>query len=798
MVMAGLTCGVRIGGWWAMRAAVVAALTLPTIAGCTPLRHQQQRGRSEGAGVQARGGARPLTWDAAANRVIGQADMSHPFANRPDARGLFRPVAVAVDASTTPYRLWVTDAGNHRVLGYSQPSQPDRMISADLLLGQADALGAFSDETAAARDRLLDPSGLTSAGTGDLWVADAGHNRVLRFNRPFETDVLADYVYGQAGSFDTLGANQGGLSANSLAEPRGMCIAPNGDRWIADTGNHRVLRYHMHSGRTTTAANVVGQPDMCSGQSDAERPSRLTLHYPAAVAASGEYLYVADTGYARMLVYQDAPFTPLPTHVYGQNGLFDTAEVGCSPYRLAGPTALAALPDGRFLVADTPNHRVLLFDRPGSLNQQPLALWGQGSDLHRGVPNRGGVGAGSLHSPMGIAVAPDNTLWLADRDNNRVLGFLGGIDGDREADIVIGQMDMNHATPNFVDGLGLSEPRDVALDRSSRPNRLYICDRDNNRILAYANAAAADHDTPADLVIGQPDAHSNQAGVGRTALCRPNALAVDHDGNLFVADSDNNRVLRFDDPFGTDVVADGILGQPTYDDNAPNPAGASARTLHRPSGLAIDAAGNLYVADTRNHRVLRFDRPVVSDDVADAVWGQAGRYDTGRENGGGGPRADTFSYPMGLDIDARGRLAVADTANHRVLLFDTRAADPLTARRVIGQAGAFDQARDNRGGCSAESLSGPEDVRFVAGGLLVADTANCRVLYYANPLRDNVAAGFVFGQEGRFDRGNRPLNATNAHRLWFPSGMDLDTAGRLYVADRGHNRVLVYDAIGRR
>jgi DNA-binding beta-propeller fold protein YncE len=174
----------------------------------------------------------------------------------------------------------------------------------------------------------------------------------------------------------------------------------------------------------------------------------------------------------------------------------------------------------------------------------------------------------------------------------------------------------------------------------------------------------------------------------------PTAVTVDRAGGLFVADRENNRVLYFERPFETDVIADRVFGQPDYDTSGPNTGGVSARSLNRPEGLAIDDAGHLYVADTRNHRVLRFDRAVASDAVADLVWGQGGRFEQNAEYGGTGVQADTLSYPFGLAVRSDGRLAVADTNNHRVLLFNTRAANPLQAIQVFGQGGDLTSHRD--------------------------------------------------------------------------------------------------------
>lgn len=771
----------------------------------------------------------PLPDDTAAI-VIGQPDFNHPFANRTDARGLIAPGAVAVDSSVTPYRLYVADPGNHRVLAYKTPLPATRPAPADLVIGQPDFYGAFFDDARAGRDRLLTPVGLAVDAQGNLYVCDRDYNRVVEFDRPFETDTLADAVIGQSGSFETLDPNRGGVSAGSLNHPGGIGIDPGtGTLWVADTGNHRVLGYK--SPRTTDAvANVViGQRDFKTNTQNTGGRSPRSLYGPLGVSALDGTLAVADTGNHRVLIYRN----PVGTHavadaVLGQDGSFQTAEQGCSPFRLRLPaavtlvtlepaasgtspslsTARAAPPSVtsctllHLLVSDTGNNRVLLFDLgPGSTGQ-PTALWGQGHNLHSNLPNPGGTGPDTLEHPLCTALTPGKTVWIADTGNHRILccdkdlGNNRPISGDRSADRVLGQIDFAHATPNFMDGRGLAYPRDVAIDRSVEPNRLYICDFDNNRVLGYGRVNDLGPDRRPDVVIGQPDEFTNAPGTNPQALSLPSALAVDGSGGLFVADRENNRVLWFADPFGTDQRADRVFGQPDFNSCSSNNGGISARSLNRPEGVAVDARGNLYVADTRNHRILRYDTPLASDTVADAVWGQGGDFTKGAELGGVGVRADTSSYPFGLDIRPDGLMAVADTNNHRVLLFDVRADKPSPAIRVFGQDGDFASHQDNRGGCSEASLSGPEGVAFWQKGLFVADTANCQIVYYGDATGGGLRAYQVFGQEGSFTtKGPRPAR-TSARTLWFPSGIDLDMRGNLYVADREHSRVLVFESAG--
>lgn len=324
---------------------------------------------------------------------------------------------------------------------------------------------------------------------------------------------------------------------------------------------------------------------------------------------------------------------------------------------------------------------------------------------------------------------------------------------------------------------------------------------------AYTPAprASGAGDTTADRVLGQGDfsgSAANAAGVSAASLSNANGLTVDRNtGQLYVADSANNRVLRWPSAaaFRNGQPAELVIGQPDFSQGEVNQGGpASASSLYYPNGAALDGAGNLYVADTANHRVLIYGAPLSSGMAASRVIGQPDFTSTQKDRGGT-PGATTLDLPWGVLVDGSGRLYVAETGNNRVLIFDSPLSAPvnLAADRVIGQAD-FSGGQGNRGRTpAANTLNGAYSVALTsAGHLFVADSYNHRVLEYDTPLAQtsDLSATRVYGQPNFTSREiNRGQAAPGPDTLHEPCGVAVDGSDNLYILDRSNSRVLEFD-----
>jgi hypothetical protein len=339
--------------------------------------------------------------------------------------------------------------------------------------------------------------------------------------------------------------------------------------------------------------------------------------------------------------------------VFGQQGSFMSHNSGTLAKSFFVPVRVAIGSASNVYVSDYGNNRVLVFP-PGSMPAS--RVYGQLGMFTSLTANNGGISANSLCNPTGVAFDSANNVYIADGCNNRVLVYASG---STTAFLVFGQL--GNFTSGVVNNGGMSasslnHPAGVAVDSASN---VYIADESNNRVLVYAPGS-----TTAFRVFGQLGSFmaANIGSASANSLFLPAGVAFDSANNVYIEDRGNNRVLVY--AFGS-TTAFRVYGQlGSFTSVAANNGGITASSLSSPQALAVDSAGNVYIIDQGNNRVLVY---APGSTTAIRVIGQLGSFTGGTPNLGG-ISANFFLSPEGVAFDNASNLYIADMGNNRVLV----------------------------------------------------------------------------------------------------------------------------------
>ena len=721
----------------------------------------------------------PTVFSGTPTSIVGQPVLQTttvPTAIAPnlvEGRELASPEAVALDTSASPPILYVVDNVNNRVLVWKNSSGFANGAKADMVIGQRDFLSTAAQGPTAGSSALStglnSPTAVVVDSNGNLYVADSGNNRVVRYPKPTQQTgslLTIDLYLGQKDQ--TTGLPNQGLSAptaktlafttGSSAFISGLAIQGN-DLWVSDPGNNRVLRF----GGLLAAQSPANDPpaDLVLGQTDfvtsalpggITRSSKNYTAQPNALAfdQSGR-LFAADAA-NRVLVFAP-PFTTgaLAARIMGI--VLPTQQAPNPPAISAstlGATGANGAPLGVFTIGNTPyvvdtgNHRILQYPSFDNFPQENIAFspaalseFGQpgfvSGQVNAGKPQ---PAANTLSFPAGAAAA-NNTVFVADSGNNRVLSIPVNADGSLAAAAgVLGQVNFPYNSPNLIEGreFGFSFSGQllgggVAIDENS--NHLYVADPLNHRVLGFKDYRTVKAGSTADLVLGQPDFFTAEINYPtnladqpqNTGLNSPLGVAVDSAGNVWVADSGNGRVVRYAAPFAQSPLSNQtpnlVLGQAGFFTKITD---ASSSTMAVPVGIAFASDGSVLVSDTSLNRVLYFRKPKGGDfssgAAASTVFGQPDF---------GPPSETTLVRPRGITIDLDDRLYVANTFSTQVqiVIYPNVGLSPNDPPPVF----AF-----NTGNSTTDTLHNPNSI-FVDprdGTIWVADTQGNRLLRYPN------------------------------------------------------------------
>ena len=364
--------------------------------------------------------------------------------------------------------------------------------------------------------------------------------------------------------------------------------------------------------------------------------------------------------------------------------------LGCSSgdiARLFGGGGSAG-PTKQFVVADTNNNRVLLYGVPTTTNANAVTVLGQ-PDF---TTKTGTTTATGLWAPNDAIEDASGNLWVVEINNGRVVGYKPPFTNGMTATWVLGHPDFTTGGGGGLTQSGLSNPGGVAVDGSGN---IWVSDSGHNRVLQFK--APVTNGEAATVVIGQTDFTTATCSVTATHLCGPfEGIAFDSKGDLWVSDTSSWRILEFKPPFSNGMAASVVIGSSSMTSAS---QGTTSTQLGGTWGLTFDGSDDLWVADSFNNRVLEFKPPFANGMAASVVLGQPNFTASNT-----GANASGMDLPADVALDSAGNVYVADTENARVLVFSPPFTNGMSATVVLGQPN-FTSVSSNQGGSPAANTN---------------------------------------------------------------------------------------------
>jgi sugar lactone lactonase YvrE len=399
------------------------------------------------------------------------------------------------------------------------------------------------------------------------------------------------------------------------------------------------------------------------------------------------------------------------TVVLGQSDFVSSTDA-TTQNGLQGPTSVCwDKSSGKVFVMEMGNNRVLRFSSAAALSNgaNAEAVFGQSSYTSR----TSALTQSGFDEPFGCAITDSGDLWIADGFNRRVLLYADAANKPEfgaTADKVLGQADFTHAssTENRSTLGGFVYSVAVSPDGSA----LWAADGTRYRILRWDNPKNKANGADADSVLGQSDFTTSDYGLSATKLTIIYGIALDAEGNLYVSDYNNGRVLRFDNAasLGVGAAASGVLGAADFDTAGTGDVSASTFT---PWALGVGSDGRLYVGDATHYRILIFNSPASKANGADADF-VLGQTDFTSSSSGSTTSSTVSGMALRIDSDPlNGILYAPDGMSNRVLGFyneelipRTLTVSPSAGGSVSADSGAVASCTSAGGTCSGSYGTG--------------------------------------------------------------------------------------------
>ncbi len=641
--------------------------------------------------------------------------------------------------------LYVADGNNDRVRRISAATG---LITTIAGTGERGYSGDNGPGTTA---KLSSPTGTVVDSAGNVFIAEAGNQRIRKIS--VQTGIITTFA--GTGGYGYSGDNGPATSA-TFRNPRSVALDSNGNLFISDTNNNVVRKVSAGTGIITTVAGTGTKG--YSGDNGPATSAMLSVPDGIAVDAA-ENLYIADNRNSRIRKVSAA--TGIITTVAGISDLGYSGDGGiATSAMLCWPEGVAIDSAGNIFIADSSNYRVRKISAATGLITTVAGTGVRGYSGDYSIAT-----AALLDHPESVLLDSAGNLFIGDMSNDRI----------RKVDAATGII-TTVAGKGVNAGIGDDGPATAAMLRG--PTGLFI---DAARNIIFADSS----DNRVRKISAQSKFISSVAGIGvdgdsgddgaatQAALHYPLGVAADSSGNIYVADTYNNRVRKVFAGTGviTAFAGNGDLG--SYGDGGI----ATAASLDAPSSLAMDSAGNIYVSEYDGQRIRKVSMPSL------IITTMAGNGSSGYAGDGGPATAAKLYNPFGIAVDSQRNIFVADCFNHRI----RRIAAKTGIITTVAGTGTPGLSGDN-GLATAASLSYPAGVAVdSAGNLFVADSGNNRIRKIsAGSGVISTVAGTTRGSGFSGDGG-----IASAAHLYNPIGIAVDEQGNVYFSDNCNRRIRV-------
>ena len=611
--------------------------------------------------------------------------------------------------------------------------------------------GFSGDGGPAASAELSEPNGVFGDSSGNIYIADTNNHRIRKVD-----------TFGNISTFAGTGnSNYSGDGAEAilaeLNQPRGIYVDSSDNIYIADTKNHIIRKV---DGTTNIITKFAGTAGSSGSSGDGGPAVNSQLNEPRGIYKdSSDNIYIADT--KNHIIRKVDGTTNIITKFAGTAGSSGSSGDGGPAVnsQLNEPRGIYVDSSDDLYIADAKNHIIRKVDGTTSIITKFAGTAGAA-----GYSGDGGLAVNAqLNEPCGITASSGN-LYIADTKNHRI----------RRVDTTGNIITVVSTGSSGFSGDGgpallarLNVPKGIFMDSWGN---LYIADRGNHKIRRV--------DTSGNITTVAGTGSSGDSGDGGLAtlaqLDEPRRIFVDSSDNLYIADTRNHRIRKVDaSGIITTVAGTGSSGF------SGDGGLATLAQLDEPHGVFVDSSGNIYIADRKNHRIRKVDG------ATGIITTVSGRPGSGFSGDGGLATDAKHNQPRGIFKDSSGNLYIADTDNHRIRKVDA-ATQIITT--VAGTGNSWGPLGDGGLATSARIKEPVEIFLDHNYNIFIADRDDRRIRVV------NAIDGKIYTLAGTGASGDTTDQPAVLSRFQDPAGITMASGyggSRIYISDTGNHKIKV-------